>query len=744
MADAQTLLANWTKWGITQSTDFANPPASMPPDGQALLKSIAANPTLYRAMFSIRTTQTSQIIGNLQAFSDQATKDLTTAVSSFDAYKAKNPNADPQALEVTRQAAIVMANLTLLSAAPTPTNPTPPVSGNPLSASLAFVAQNPATFGSELSQAVGLWSSPGMAGILDTAGDNPTTAEPDGVFSGQNMQHWMASAAPATNDDYMSLMDIAANGAAVAGVDTSGLGPDVLVNPSLYTGQQKAAVLGQLQIAYTKLLGAEQQGFAASTLGANEAGYKTTLTADIAKLSQDPDVVKYLSTAGAAQLQEMIQGDPALNTRAQDTLAGIKDGSLIHDAATSANIPAALDEVNRQASFVQRALGTNGQNLPLDLSTYGTPADQADIAKFFNDAVMSGSDLSLALSNGVDPSTAVADFSKEIADFMPFKPWAQLGLTADQAMTKMQTATSDTLMDYLLKSPDVKGDMKTAFGDAAGNLDLTKLTATITNLEAADPGNFTDSSGALVPTTTIVAGIKAIWDSVVNGAFAPYDIATLTFPEFRNQTIEKYLGAGAFHAVGSLLAGTVLGLKSAAGLPQTSAQIASLVGSGVSVMGNILSASSRYASSTINDENPTFAGLTKNQLRNITIGGEGLLALGGLLSGAYGIMAGVKSLADGDVTGGAFGLAGSTTGIVSASAYLTYFAGEWGAYGEISESLMSAISLVGESFGVISGFLGATAMLGFSTVQQLKQSNLEDKFTDQFNSIVNQYGIKPS
>lgn len=282
---------------------------------------------------------------DIDSFVSKMSKQLDRASKTVSDYQKKNPSADGQSLQLVRQSALLQANMPiLLGASPDKDGK---IGGEVTQAGIQAVAQNNPGLSSALTGAASTFSQPGMFGALDQGGKTGTdlaTHNADGKFDENNITGWVNKQAPTTGGQFASLISDAATRSSVAGVDTSSLNSDVFANPQKYTGAQKAAVLVQLQ---TK----QQQLDAGSSLRKSDDTNKAVVK-DIAQLSADPDVQKYLGQATVANEKAIVGSDPSLANAVQTTYA--------NDVVTGKALQDGLDGVARNNADKKNTKETDG------------------------------------------------------------------------------------------------------------------------------------------------------------------------------------------------------------------------------------------------------------------------------------------------------------------------------------------------------------------------------------------------
>ena len=308
-AASKMLSDNWDKWGLhDRPIDFSNPPADLPPEAQACLKYLAGSPSLMNALDSGGLGKSDGVIthADVDKFISQSNKDLSAASKSYGTFLSKNPDATGLAKENAKSAAIVMANISLVSSAgPEMQGPNQRANNGSLNTANLKAIKDDSGLSPELTGAAGYWSTPGMLRTLDMAGDLPATAKADGITQQKNLGAWLENQAPKDDHGVLMMLSNAAVRSSVADVDTSKLTKDVLEHPENYDGKTKAAVMMEISDARARMAASDKvgdgdlyAGITADTeyhLNPTKSKVTDQLDAAIGKLSSDPDVKTFLS-----------------------------------------------------------------------------------------------------------------------------------------------------------------------------------------------------------------------------------------------------------------------------------------------------------------------------------------------------------------------------------------------------------------------------------------------------------------
>ncbi|MEE4730571.1 type III effector HrpK domain-containing protein [Pseudomonas alliivorans] len=274
---------------------------------------LEANPDLKTAM---DTAQGGKADGKItkkdaRTFARNMEKQVERGTDSLNDYRKDNPDAGPQSTELVRSAAMMMA-YEPITAASDPSNAQgahdqKKVNGRTTSAGLkAMSEENPGL--SDLARhAATTWAQPGMFEMMDQGnrrGKKLATHAPDGLMVKKDISAWIKNKAPVDDEGFSRVISDAATVGAVAKTDISSLGKDVFANPQHYSGEQKSAVLVELQqVSEYVVAGRSIRGTEAT---------ETALGEKIAQLQNDPDVQAFLGDNVERQAQLIVGSDPAL------------------------------------------------------------------------------------------------------------------------------------------------------------------------------------------------------------------------------------------------------------------------------------------------------------------------------------------------------------------------------------------------------------------------------------------------
>jgi trimeric autotransporter adhesin len=748
LAAAEDLAAHWNEWGMHQDINFSNPPADLPQQAKDDLKTLTSNPALMKALDAgggDGTADGTTTLNDVKGFISHANDDLSAATKDYSDWLNKHPDASAESKELARQEALLSANATLISGAGDQSKGNGDISVQDLQA----VAGNPGIYGTQLSQAAQLFSNSGLFQSLDVAGDDIATSKPDNIATRGNLEAWLKDEAPVSDADFAGIMQQAALLSGLSGMDTSSLTADVFANPQNYTGAQKAAVLAQLEQTSAKMQAGQQEGLWDSygssqypNLNPNFTKVSADLSSHISQLSQDADVQKYLSTAGVSSLQSMLASDPSLMASVKTSYQAFQSGQTLDaDLAAKDSNGNTVSLLNGLASFVQagnffsQALGSGGQTVDVDMgSVVQNSSHYQDILSYYQNNIVTGKDLSDALTGDTDQGTALSNFGSEVANFGAVLPASVVQQNNQTLAANYSDIISDSVLDGARSD-----DLTKIFADSSGNLDESQLNAIIQQVEAQDPTLFTDENGKPVATDKIVNAFRQVFDQVRSGAKISDALTKLNIPNLGNQTIQGYYGSGVLHAISSVIASGVLIAKGTEGVSSPT-QIASLVSSGAVVMGTAMEAGSKYASK---NPNFNFASLSQDQLKIIENSGKLIGGIGSTIGGVLGIISGVGQVANGDKVDGGLSITAGAAGVISGVLAL----GD-GAVGIATATGVDGLATLGAGlgaasgiFGIAAGIAGLAGLIVFSIIEAIKQQKQADQFNEEVLPVLNQYGI---
>lgn len=759
LAAAQALSANWDRWGLhTNKIDFANPPDSVPPEGRAILKYISQNPALETALDTAGSggDKADGIIEHhdVDTFVDSAKSDASKAGGAYADYVKNNPEAGDLSKSMVHSAALVSANQQLVQNAD-PAHYTGAASeksndGYDTTGGLAALALSNPGLSASLTDAAKLWSQPGLFHEVDSAGDDPAITDADGLADVGNINAWIGKGAPKNDQQFTAILDGAATRNMIASVDTSKLGADVFANPQNYSGQQKAAVLQQLEDLNTKItLGGKEEYWDEPVMenhgiNPNQNKVQTDLGAKISQLQADPDVQKFQSDGKTQALQDIANADPSLHATMQTFYNGaLQSGQALTQALGAKDAdgkPLTTEEglqafVGEAAVFAQ-AMGTGGKAMTgLDLQGIVQKSGQeGKLQQAYQDDILSGKELKDALAKGGDPSTAVKQFTADAAAFGSVLPTDFV----QQNAAKLQQTFSDTLSDGLLGNA-TSTELNSAFADGSGNLDTNKLNDVVSQVETQNPDMFKDGQGNPIPPDKIVSAFGSVFNEVRQGAKLQDSLGKISGNAPTGSLADAY-NKGLLHAVSALFSGGVLAAKGVEGGSNATTVSANLIAGSFQVMGGVMEAGSKYAKTIPVDGRPFQ--LSDGELKQIEGAGKAIGGAGSVVAGALGIFSGVQSLKNGDPVGGGVSIGTGITGVWSGVAgLLEGGVGIADAFGVGLGVDLGVLGATAGTLGIIGAGVGILGFLGLGIYELVEESKHTFQFTDQTSSVLKQYGI---
>jgi trimeric autotransporter adhesin len=414
-----------------------------------------------------------------------------------------------------------------------------------------------------------------------------------------------------------------------------------------------------------------------------------------------------------------------------------------------------LETFMQQASFYDEAMGQNGKALGImNPQSNGGPSlvqqvvqqsgQEQNLENVYMDQVVNGNLLNNEIAGGTDLGSAIADYSKAAAAF---------GTALDPTFVQQNLGTLrqnflNNVSDAIFNSA-TPSDLATAFGDSKNNFDPNKATQILQQMQQQDPALFQTCDGQTLTPDKIVNEAKQIYDLVRNGtkvqdAFSKVR-SSVTAP---TGPVADAYKSGTLHLLSALMGGGVLAAKAAEGAGSPTAD-ASLAASTAQMVGTLTEGVAKWGGSASQTlwtqpglDSPGVPQSVKDTLKNIESQGKVLGGLGGALSGALGIVAGVGDLKDGNVAAGAVnigsGVAGALGGVASAT--------EGGAAllsqaGLISSGIVDSIAAGSAALGLFGTVVGVLGALGFEIWQIVEAAENNSKFTGQVLPVLQQYGL---
>ncbi|GFM52783.1 hypothetical protein PSCICE_40500 [Pseudomonas cichorii] len=337
--------------------------AANDPDADKAWAFLDENPTLKTAM---DTAQGGKADGKItrkdaKTFAKNMEKQVDKGTDSLNDFRKDNPDADAQSVQLVRSAAVLLAHEPITEAGD-PSNAQgvegqTKVNGRTTIAGLESVSNKNPGLSSVLQDSAATWAQPGMFEMMDQGnmrGKKLAMRAPDGVMVKKDISTWIKHKAPANEDDFSKVLSDAATIGAVSKVDISQLNGDVFTNPQAYSGEQKAAVLVELQQI-------SEQVVAGRSIR-NTSATETALSEKITQLQNDPSVQAFLGRNTDRQAELIINSDPALAQAVNETTrkaapgtTGI-NGTLI-PGGSGKDTNQAKDDAKLAANTAQRVLG---------------------------------------------------------------------------------------------------------------------------------------------------------------------------------------------------------------------------------------------------------------------------------------------------------------------------------------------------------------------------------------------------
>ena len=767
-AAAKMLSDNWDKWGMhDRPIDFSNPPTDLPPEAQACLKYLAGSPSLMNALDSGGLGGSDGVIthSNVDSFVSQSNKDLSAASKSYSTFLSKNPGASDLAKANAKSAALVMANISLVSSAgPAMEGPNQRANNGSLTTDNLNAIKNDSGLSPELTGAAGYWSTPGMMRTLDMAGDLPATATADGITQQKNLGAWLENQAPTDDHGVLMMLSNASIRSSVAGVDTSKLTQDVLQNPQNYDGKTKAAVMLEISDARARLASSDKVGdgdlYAGITadseyhLNPTKSKVADQLDAAVNQLAGDPDVKTFMAQNQADGMRDIVNSDPAIKTEMQHYQdSQINSGNVINTALatkdSNGNPVSLIDGLSlagTDATLTDMALGGNGT---VDLEAMADKSGKsAEIQQYFQDHIVSGQDLQNGLAApNADPMTVIGQYAANaslLKEFLGDKVSAQDSSTVQQYVNQ---AVSDSLVNGA--NDDV---LKSTFGDANGNFDEAKTTAILNQAMADNPDMFKDATGAQIKPQDVISLIRSMWD--VNRQTQKISDVLPKAVDGLNLNASDAYKQGLLHIGSALLAGGVLAARSATG-GNSPADNAGRVAAGMQFAGLITEGGTKYAKEAgygmawkptpVDPSKPQGIGdfPTGKMVQNT----DGLNKLGNLgkivggagsfIGGVFGLISGVNSAFSGDKLNAGFSLTSGALG--TGAAVASIIEGGAGLFG-----VADAAAIAGTFAGVLgwaAAGVGIITSFVFPIIEVVKREKQQDAFFGALVPVLDKYGL---
>lgn len=714
-------------WGTqSDSININHPPSNLTADQQAVINYVRNTPSLRNALDVAENGGKADgtiSADDCGAFVNNAQNQVSAASSAYNSYLKAHPNADPQSRELTRSAAILAANQSLLATAAPSYDPgaagqksaTGLVDGSDLS-SVAQANAHQSALSSQLVGAAALWSHPGMLEKLDQAGDDLATMQPDGAYSANNISSWISKESPSTPDQFRELITGAAARDLTQNVSTKGLGYDVFADPGKYTGQQKAAVMFQLSDLETKLRAgkndwdpfvANQAGIWGNTFMNDPTGNLAgQVQQKITQLSQDPDVVNYLSQNLPGALNNVMQSDPSVAAAAQSYYHNnVQNGAALRTAlhgAKPGDVPNDLVNFEQQAGFYDQSLGTKTNIRSI---VDANPDLKTTLQNSYMQQIANGGALQSALNGKQSLQDAIGQFNTQNLAYAQVLDPQFLNQHAGEA----RSAFANIVQNNLLSSATPQ-DLKQAFGGPNGQFDPQKVEQIIQQNQPT----INAVAGTSVSTSQLVSLAQKMYNQAYKGA---------SLQKLLNDSHEQYAAP-----LKALFAAAVLASTEATGKATTEQTVSSslvLAGALIEAGGKTLPASSDAIAS---------------QLKVLGSAGKTIGGVGSGISGYFSLASGIQDLDQGDTALGVANITQGAAGLVSGGASVV----EGVATGLGALDLLGSagsIAAVAGPVGWIATGIGLVAASAIPTIEDIQQQGRDNAFLYQIAPVLDQYGF---
>ena len=773
IAAAQALSANWTNWGLDKDISFSNPPSSLPPEAQAVIKYVAANPALMTALDTAGSkdkTDGTITKSNVDAFAKQATSDAKDASKTVTDWLQKNSGAGDQSKALVQSAGIVMANQALASGSDSD-HQGGKVGNDGMMTNNGLAqlgSQNPG-LSSALGDASKLWGQPGMFKLLDTGGTDIAFNQPDGNANAKNIGDWITKEAPGNDADFANTLNQAAVENTVAGIGNANIGKDVFTDPSKYTGAQKAAAMVQLGDTSAKISASVDDGIYNSGFNAGNVGdsginsdpnqVQGDIAQKIQQLQQDPDVQAYLSQTLPGAQQAIMNSDSSVrNASANFFNSTLRTGKALNDdldkkdsKGNPASPATALESFTQQATFYDGAFGTGGKTLGLLNPMKGGNKDngpsqlnemvkasgqEGNLESFYTNNILNTKVLTDSVDGGADLGSAINLFSSAAATFGTALDPTFIANNAQQTQSNFAANSTDAILGSA--STD---EINNAFGDKGGNEDQTN--AIVQQVQTNAPDLFKTSDGTTIAPDKVATLVRQTTDLVRNGIKVQDALSkvadSVTAPSGANVDAYK---AGALHVLSSVIGGGVLAAKAVAGTSSPTAD-AGVAAASAQALGTLTEGTAKYGGTAAKQvfTGPALQTATATW-KNIENSGKVVGNIGGAVSGALNIVSGIGDLKSGDKVGGGLNIGAGAAGALAGVAGATEgSAGLLSAAGAISSTVADSVAAASSVIGVAGSAVGSLAGLGYLISQVVKGAQQVNTFDGQTVPTLNQYGV---
>jgi hypothetical protein len=457
-------------------------------------------------------------------------------------------------------------------------------------------------------------------------------------------------------------------------------------------------------------------------------------------------VQKFRQDNYANTLQSIVQADPNLNKTIQSYYDGdVKDGTALKDALASKDASGnTLSPEDALASFMQTAntlnlgLGSGGnpKDSQIDFQGIAQKSGQQDaLQQAYESDILSGNELSDAIKNGTDMTTAIENFQADAANFGAVLPGDYIAQNAD----KLQQTFADTVTNGTLDNA-TSDDITTAFLDSNGNVDTNKLTDAINQAIQSDPDLGKDSNGEPLSVSQVVSTLSGIINENRNTVKLQDSLnkyakaAGIDGPPKPSGGAADAYNRGVLHLMSAALTGGVLAAKEAGSSSNSQGYVdATRLGAGMQISGALLESGTKYLKDTGNNI------FSDSQLKTIENSGKALGGIGGAIGGALGIFSGVESIKDGDTAGGALGITNGITSLLSGVS--SAVEGGINLTGVGGAEAAAAAGAIGGALGIAGGIIGALSAVAIGLYEGIAAAVKNVQFTNQFVDDAGKLGI---
>ncbi len=693
----------------------------------------------------------------------------TDEIGSYKDFVKNNPDADETSKTLAKYAAILDDNLDAIRGKTG--------SGDYVNAeAVKKYAQDNTHLSDEVREALEFWSQPGAFDVLDTA-NNALAKAPDGDVGRNDLNAWFKDSAPTDAVSSMDFLKGVATRNALADVDTSSLGKDVLENPQNYSAEQKAAVLQELVVGQQLIIKGGEAGMwkddkskvtianATRTHPDPEKVLKD-MNEQILLLQNDPDVAEFMGKQGTEQLENLMKDHEGLKKSVEKTYKDeIKSGDALNDLWTKRDkegeTPTSiLAEFSSSVQSYQKALGIDS---PTDLQdAVKSSSHNQELQDYYKDSLVSGDRLkSLLKDNDFDKASSV--YSMEVALYN-----ASLDPTFTEKFdTELNKNYSDITQDNIFNGASFD-DLKSVFGvDGTDELDEKKVEELIDKVREENPHFLLNQDGTVTTQQQVLVGLRGVWDQLRNGTKTLDKLGVMD----SNGAIWKNVFKGTYdkgtqHGVsGLLLAGLTIAKGVDSGGKLNEKQVVDLTTGSIQTATILMEGGSKAYQAYLKDSSSKLRAIAdrhpgdtaygriqrmnlesainvQNGFKEVAKKFENAVKIpggaAGAAMGAYSIFDGVQSLRAGDKLSGGMSITAGSVGIMAGLAGGVEGAATLLGAGEV---ILSRLGVAAGALGWVAAGVGAVAFLVPSIVKEVQQEKRVGKFADVLEDYVTKYGI---